>query len=108
MLRQSAKLFLTPLRTGRSAVACYAAGLLGEFFPKPHVGDSIVVTLDDHFHALGDRRTVVTSRTDAAPRAVLFEDHFTGALCVNRHADDSHNAFKAIVPVIHLAFAITH
>src|SRR5277367_7189780 len=109
MLRQSAKLF-GAARCARDIRLRPAGstGLLGEFVPRAHVSDAIVVTLDDHFRALVDRCAVVASRTDAAPRAVLFEDHFTGSLCANRHADGSDYAFEAIVPVIHLAFAVTH
>src|ERR1700675_4056350 len=57
-----------------------------ELVPLADVGHALFVAADDHFGALVERATVVTSRTGAAPHAVLLEDHFPGAAGGDRDA----------------------
>ena len=60
---------------------------LREFVPLADVGHALFVAADDHFDALFEREPSVTSRTGAAPHAVLLEDDFPGAAGGDRNAD---------------------
>src|SRR5258706_5020302 len=50
-----------------------------ELVPLADVGHALFVAADDHLGALLDRATIVTSRTGAAPHAVLLEADFPAA-----------------------------
>src|SRR5271166_2646662 len=79
---------------------------LADFFPRPRVGDAVLVSRDYDLDALGDRLSVFAANARRTPDSVLRINHFAGAAGVYRAADASQHADHVVVGRIEIAVVL--